>query len=143
MLQMRRQEPYLGFKVQKVPRQPDEAEEPDAWSQEVILYFVLHVGEDDKTHFELYPQKWIRPLQKCQCCLTARLPALIERSNNRSHSKQPNIMNDFMAVVRLEKDKLEGYITRVEKEMPRSSCQTAIITRPSRQNQNNQCLHFE
>ena len=37
MLQMRGQEPYLGYKVQEVPWQPDEAKEQNAWSQEIIF----------------------------------------------------------------------------------------------------------
>src|ERR671916_3224579 len=35
MLQMRSQESYLDYKMQEMPRQPNEAKEPDAGSQEV------------------------------------------------------------------------------------------------------------
>jgi hypothetical protein len=35
MLQVRKQEPDLDYKVQEVPWQSDEAKEQDTWSQEV------------------------------------------------------------------------------------------------------------
>ena len=48
MLQVRRQEPDLGFEMQEMSRQPNEAEEQDAWSQEVISF--IHCNRGGNSH---------------------------------------------------------------------------------------------
>jgi hypothetical protein len=42
MLQVRRQEPNLGFEVQKVPRKSDEVKEQDSRGKEVNIHLLLY-----------------------------------------------------------------------------------------------------